>query len=141
MEGRLEGKIALITGGTSGMGRGTVDLFVDEGAKVVVADIQDDKGALMSSEFGSSLEFIHCDVSQEAESTRIGRADLELLGRYAARNGRDYCQQGCNLCDSVCPAGVAISEVLRTRMYDVDYGDRPFARDEYAKLAAHGLPS
>jgi hypothetical protein len=69
-------------------------------------------------------------------STRIGRADLELLGRYAARNGRDYCQQGCNLCDSVCPSGVAISEVLRTRMYDVDYGDRPFARDEYAKLAA-----
>ena len=62
---RLDGKVAVITGGASGMGRGTVDLFVDEGAKVVVADIQDDKGALMEQEFGSSLAYQHCDVTRE----------------------------------------------------------------------------
>ena len=66
-EKRLEGKVALITGGTSGMGRGTVDLFIDEGAKVVVADILDDKGAVMASEYGSSLAFLHCDVGEEAD--------------------------------------------------------------------------
>ena len=49
MARRLDGKVAIITGGTSGMGRGTVDLFVDEGARVVVADIQDEKGALMEN--------------------------------------------------------------------------------------------
>jgi hypothetical protein len=67
-------------------------------------------------------------------STRVSRADLELLGRYAAKNGRSHCQHGCGVCESACPAAVAISEVLRTRMYDVDYGDREFAREEYAKL-------
>jgi predicted aldo/keto reductase-like oxidoreductase len=72
-------------------------------------------------------------------ATRVSRADLDLLGRYAARNGRSYCQHGCNLCDSTCPSGVAISEVLRTRMYDVDYGDRAFAKEEYAKLERPAL--
>jgi NAD(P)-dependent dehydrogenase (short-subunit alcohol dehydrogenase family) len=45
MAGRLEGKVAVITGAASGIGRGTVDLFVKEGARVIAADIQDDKGA------------------------------------------------------------------------------------------------
>jgi predicted aldo/keto reductase-like oxidoreductase len=50
-------------------------------------------------------------------------------------NGNTHCQHGCNLCESSCPVGVEISEVLRTRMYDVDYGNRGFARSEYAALA------
>ena len=68
-------------------------------------------------------------------STRVSRVDLELLGRYAAKNGAAYCQHGCNLCEPACPSAVAISEVLRTRMYDVDYRDREFAHEEYAQLA------
>ena len=80
---RLEGKVAVITGGASGMGRGTVDLFVDEGASVVVADIQDDKGALMEQEFGSRLAYAHCDVTSESDVkaaidlavSRFGRVD------------------------------------------------------------------
>jgi len=72
-------------------------------------------------------------------STRVSRADLELLGRYAAKNGSGYCQHGCDICNSVCPSGVEIAEVLRTRMYDVDYGDREFAREEYALLKPQAL--
>jgi predicted aldo/keto reductase-like oxidoreductase len=73
-------------------------------------------------------------------ATQVSRADLELLSRYAAKNGKAYCQHGCNLCESTCPAGVEISEVLRTRMYDVDYRDRAFARDEYALLDHPAAP-
>jgi predicted aldo/keto reductase-like oxidoreductase len=67
-------------------------------------------------------------------SASVTSGDLSLLGRYAVKNGNSYCQHGCNVCEAACPANVDISDVLRTRMYDVDYGDREFAQDEYAKL-------
>ncbi len=61
-------------------------------------------------------------------------SDLRLLERYAELNGRTHCQHGCRACESSCPAGVTVSEVLRTRMYDVDYGDLRLARDEYRSV-------
>jgi NAD(P)-dependent dehydrogenase (short-subunit alcohol dehydrogenase family) len=67
MTGRLSGKVAVITGAASGIGRGTVDLFVKEGAKVIAGDIQDDKGARMEEEYGKSLRYIRCDVTQESD--------------------------------------------------------------------------
>ena len=67
---------------------------------------------------------------------KITQYDLELLERYADLRAGNYCQPGCNACAESCPQQVAISEVLRTRMYDVDYGDRVLARTEYAALGA-----
>jgi predicted aldo/keto reductase-like oxidoreductase len=69
-----------------------------------------------------------------------GRSELRLLEGYAARNGARYCQHGCGRCEASCPDGVPISEVLRTRMYDVDYGDRELARRDYAQLGAGASP-
>ena len=66
---------------------------------------------------------------------RNRQSDLRLLEMYARMNGRTHCQHGCNLCESSCPAGVEISEVLRTRMYAVDYDDLDFARREYALVS------
>ncbi|HLZ82933.1 MAG TPA: SDR family oxidoreductase, partial [Caulobacteraceae bacterium] len=67
MAGRLEGKVALITGGCSGIGLGTVELFLGEGARVVAADVQDDKGAMLEKRFPDALRYIHCDVTAEAD--------------------------------------------------------------------------
>ncbi|MDO8431931.1 MAG: aldo/keto reductase [Candidatus Binatus sp.] len=64
-------------------------------------------------------------------------ADLPLLNRYASLNGGGYCKHGCNQCESSCPYGVEISEVLRTRMYAHDYRDMRLARTEYAMLASN----
>ena len=61
-------------------------------------------------------------------------ADIPLLRRYEHLNASSQCRQGCGICESSCPYGVEIGEVLRTRMYAVDYGDMRFARDEYALL-------
>ena len=67
MAGRLEGKVALITGGCSGIGLGTVELFVAEGANVVAADVQDEKGKMLEQRFPGRVAFSHCDVTQEAD--------------------------------------------------------------------------
>jgi uncharacterized protein len=64
----------------------------------------------------------------------VRTSDLELLGRYVARNGAEFCQIGCGLCLSACPENVPINDVLRARMYAVDYGDPALGRAEYAAL-------
>jgi len=60
--------------------------------------------------------------------------DAELLGRYAALQSGRYCRHGCDRCEGACPEGVTIAEVLRTRMYDVDYRNPALAVEDYAKL-------
>jgi ferredoxin len=66
--------------------------------------------------------------------------DVSLLDRYLERNGGSQCRWGCGACESACPAGVAVSEVLRTRMYLRDYADPELAREEYARLGAGASP-
>jgi len=81
---RLEGKVAVITGGASGIGAASVRLFAEEGAKVVLADLQDEKGKALASELDGSVEFMHTDVTVEN--------DVERLVRYAVSNfGRLDC--------------------------------------------------
>jgi NAD(P)-dependent dehydrogenase (short-subunit alcohol dehydrogenase family) len=67
MAGRLEGKVALITGACSGIGLGTVELFMAEGASLVAADVQDEKGAALEQRFPGRLAYARCDVTQEAD--------------------------------------------------------------------------
>jgi NAD(P)-dependent dehydrogenase (short-subunit alcohol dehydrogenase family) len=67
MPGRLENKVAVITGGCSGIGLGTVELFVAEGACVVAADLQDEKGAMLEKRFPGKVRYSHCDVMVEAD--------------------------------------------------------------------------
>ena len=67
MAGRLDGKVAVITGGVSGIGLGAVELFVAEGAKVVAADIQDEKGRMLEQRFKGAVRYARCDVTVEAD--------------------------------------------------------------------------
>ena len=66
----------------------------------------------------------------------LSAKELGLLGRYAELQGPRYCRPGCGACAESCPAGVEIAEVLRTRMYDVDYRDPLLARTDYAALGS-----
>ncbi|XP_023768103.1 secoisolariciresinol dehydrogenase [Lactuca sativa] len=65
---RLEGKVALITGAASGVGECTAKLFAEHGAKIVIADIQDQLGQAVCEAIGSSTSiYVHCDVSNEED--------------------------------------------------------------------------
>lgn len=68
-------------------------------------------------------------------ATRAKRADGALLGRYAALQAHAYCRHGCDACEASCPSGVPIADVLRARMYAVDYRDAAFGRATYGGLA------
>jgi 3(or 17)beta-hydroxysteroid dehydrogenase len=65
MTDRLAGKVALITGGASGLGANAAELMVQEGAKVVVADIAQDRGKALADKLGSSGHFVKLDVTSE----------------------------------------------------------------------------
>lgn len=66
------------------------------------------------------------------------QAGEQLLRRYAAAQANRQCRYGCDACLDACPAGVPIAEVLRTRMYALDYEDPAFARSEYRGLSPNG---
>ena len=83
----------------------------------------------------SMTSMAQIDEYVAASSTpAIRQGDLELLERYAALQDGSYCRHGCNACEGACPEGVEIAEVLRTRMYAVDYRDPALALEDYAKL-------
>ncbi len=62
---RLGGKVAVITGGASGIGEASVRLFAKEGAQVVIADIMDEKGSAIAKELGKNVIYMHTDVRKE----------------------------------------------------------------------------
>ena len=67
MSKRLEGKVAVITGAASGIGAETARMFVANGARVVVADFQEEAGRKVAAQLGEAARFIRCDVTQEAD--------------------------------------------------------------------------
>jgi NAD(P)-dependent dehydrogenase (short-subunit alcohol dehydrogenase family) len=81
---RLEGKVALITGGASGMGRVACGLFASEGAKVVLTDVADEAGEAAAAEIrggGGEARYVHADVSSEPEAEAMVAAAVEAFGR------------------------------------------------------------
>ena len=80
-QGRLEGKVAVITGGASGIGEGSVRRFVEEGARVIIADLQDAPGQALAKELGPNTRFIHTDVAVEDHVAAAIQLAVSEFGR------------------------------------------------------------
>ncbi|KAE8689936.1 Tropinone reductase-like 1 [Hibiscus syriacus] len=78
---RLENKVAIITGGASGIGASAVHVFHENGAKVVIADIQDSQGQAIANNLGENVSFIHCDVSNEDDICNLINATVSKHGK------------------------------------------------------------
>lgn len=78
---RLEGKVAIITGGASGIGASAVRIFHEQGAKVVIADIQDDLGQAITNELGEDVCYVHCDVSSEDDVSKLVDTTIAKHGK------------------------------------------------------------
>ncbi|HXA86795.1 MAG TPA: SDR family NAD(P)-dependent oxidoreductase, partial [Candidatus Dormibacteraeota bacterium] len=63
---KIQGSSALVTGGASGLGAATVRMLVSQGAKVVIADVNEKGGHELAQELGSSVQFIKTDVTDDA---------------------------------------------------------------------------
>src|SRR5487761_586107 len=80
--GRLDGKVALITGGARGMGKAHVRHFVAEGAQVVFGDVRDDKGNYVASGLGPErCRYVHHDVTSEADWAAAVQTAIETFGK------------------------------------------------------------
>ena len=78
---RLEGKVAVITGAASGIGRASAQLFIEEGAKLVIADVMEDRGNPLADELGENAVFLRVDVSQEDDVKAAIDLAVERFGR------------------------------------------------------------
>ncbi|NQD74409.1 SDR family NAD(P)-dependent oxidoreductase, partial [Pseudomonas sp. CM27] len=78
--GRVQGKVALVTGGAKGIGRASARLLVAEGAQVLISDIDTQAGQALADELGAAARFIHHDASSEAAWQRVMDSLVEHHG-------------------------------------------------------------
>jgi NAD(P)-dependent dehydrogenase (short-subunit alcohol dehydrogenase family) len=92
---QIKGSTFIVTGGASGLGEGTVRMLVENGASVLIADLQADKGEALAKQLGAKARFVKCDVTSESD----GQAALDAaLKAFGALQGLVNC------------AGIAIAE-------------------------------
>jgi len=94
---RLDGKVAVVTGAASGIGLATVERFVEEGARVVAADLQEGAGRALAARFPGAVHFVRCDVGRldeleaaiDAAAARFGGLDILFsnAGSLGSRSG------------------------------------------------------
>lgn len=103
---RLQHKVAIVTGGTGGLGRAMVELFVAQGARVIIADVDQERGLALVKQLGEKVLFQRTDVSSRGDLEAVVATAVEVYG------GLD-----------VFINNAAISCVMHPRLLDEDFAD------------------
>ena len=108
MTKRLENKVTLITGGTSGIGAETARLFIQEGAKVIISGRSEEKGEILSEELGDNCKYLLSDVTKEEDIERSIKETVNEFGKLDILFN-----------NAGGPVGAGIEKVTQK---DIDYG-------------------
>ncbi|MEV0336608.1 SDR family oxidoreductase [Nocardia sp. NPDC050717] len=117
----LDGKVAVITGAASGMGLATAETFVEHGAKVVLADIQEERGAAAAARLGDSALFVRTDVTVATQVESVVGAAVDTFGRFDVMFSNAGAAVDLSPIDDLTPKGL----------------DRTLALNLQAHVAAH----
>ncbi len=121
MSGRIEGRTAVVTGGCSGIGLATVRRFVEEGARVVIGDIDDAAGAALATELGGPevVTYVHVDVTSPQEVDALFRTAKDTYGSVdiAFNNAGISPPEDDSILDTDLEAWRRVQEVNLTSVY------------------------
>src|SRR4029078_2884707 len=117
MSGRLDGKVAVITGGCSGIGLATVKRFLEEGANVVIGDLDDAKGAALVEELG--IAYVHVDVTSKDQVDALFKTAKDTYGSVdiAFNNNGISPPEDDSIPDTDLDAWRKVQEVTMTSVY------------------------
>ena len=117
MSGRLDGKVAVVTGGCSGIGLATVKRFLEEGAKVVVGDVDDAQGEELADELG--FTYVHVDVTSKDEVDALFKTAKDTYGSVdiAFNNAGISPPEDDSILDTDLDAWRRVQEVNLTSVY------------------------
>ncbi|KAL1210079.1 Short-chain dehydrogenase reductase 2a [Cardamine amara subsp. amara] len=125
---KLEGKVALITGGASGLGKATADKFLHHGARVVIADLNVETGIKAAKELGSAAEFVRCDVTVEEDIAEAVEKTVERYGKL------DVMYNNAGIVGPTTPASISeldmmeFEKLMRINVFGVVYGIKHAAK-------------
>src|ERR1017187_5583177 len=121
--GALDGKIAIITGGTSGIGARTAELFIEEGATVVIAGRRSDVGNALAGRLGQAASFIRADVGNEADVKSLIEGTVARFGRLDCLfNNAGYGVPQCSIAElDVAAYDTAMAVLVRGVMLGMKY--------------------
>ncbi|MAE93881.1 MAG: 3-alpha-hydroxysteroid dehydrogenase [Deltaproteobacteria bacterium] len=115
--GRLDGRVALISGGARGMGRAEARLFAAEGARVAVCDVADGEGKAVAEEIGAGALYQHLDVTSEEEWAAAVAATTSAFGRLDVLVNNAGIAESAPLADMTLESYRRVTEVNQTGVF------------------------
>ncbi|KAL9236206.1 hypothetical protein vseg_010907 [Gypsophila vaccaria] len=125
---RLKDKVAIITGGASGIGASTAKLFWENGAKVVIADIQDDLGLQITKSLNNdNISYFHCDVSNEQNVSDLIDYTVSKYGTLDIMYNNAGIRDG-PIWSILSSTKEGVDRVMQTNLYGPFYGAKHASR-------------